>query len=266
MGGALLLAARAALAAGAGRAHRVDLEDARAAATDPIAPEVMTPGPAALKRALESQGTTPNGSLVVVAGCGGGAAIAQRLPEVLHRSPCLVLDADALNAVAADPSLMTRLKARADRGLRTVLTPHPLEAARLLGCSTAKVQSDRLQAAKALAERSACTVVLKGAGSVMASPGLLPLINNSGNARLASGGTGDVLAGWIGGAWACRGDAAPCTPEELHQLTAACVHLHGRAADALTEGGYPATAVLRASDLVMEMASELMRATHRDQR
>lgn len=266
MGGALMLAARAALAAGAGRVHRVDLDDARASATDPLAPEVMTPGSAAFNSALERHGVSPNGSLVVVAGCGGGPAIAQRLPDVLHRSPCLVLDADALNAAAADTSLMARLKARSGRGLRTVLTPHPLEAARLLGCSTAQVQANRLKAASALAERSACTVVLKGAGSVVASPGLLPWINASGNARLASGGTGDVLAGWIGGAWACRGDALPCTPGELHQLAAACVHLHGLAADALTGDGYPATAVLRASDLVLEMARELMRTTHGHQR
>jgi hydroxyethylthiazole kinase-like uncharacterized protein yjeF len=266
MGGAPVLAARAALAAGAGRVHRVDLDDARASATDSMAPEVMTPGSAAFNSALERHGVSPNGSLVVVAGCGGGAAIAQRLPDVLHRSSCLVLDADALNAVAADPSLMIRLKARSGRGLRTVLTPHPLEAARLLGCNTAQVQANRLQAASTLAERSACTVVLKGAGSVIATPGLLPWINASGNARLASGGTGDVLAGWIGGAWACRGDALPCTPDELHRLTAACVHLHGRAADAVTGDGHPATAVLQASDLVLEMARELMRATHRHQR
>ena len=82
--------------------------------------------------------------------------------------------------------------------LPTVITPHPLEAARLLKAPTAEVQQDRLLAAQRLAQRFDCTVVLKGSGTVIAAPGETPRINTSGNGRLAIGGTGDVLAGLIG--------------------------------------------------------------------
>ncbi|MFM2187279.1 MAG: NAD(P)H-hydrate dehydratase [Burkholderiaceae bacterium] len=264
MGGALMLASRAALAAGAGRVHRVDLDTSRPPPADPVTPEVMTAEETALARALTP--SAGSGSLVIVAGCGGGAAIASRLVELLHRAPCLVLDADALNALATEGALFERLAGRARRGLRTVLTPHPLEAARLLGCRTEQVQADRLRAACTLADRASCTVVLKGAGSVVATGGVIPWVNASGNARLASGGTGDVLAGWIGGAWACQGDAHPRDSGALHRLAAACVHLHGRAAETPgADGLYPASAVLCASDLIAEMTRELMRATHGQQ-
>src|SRR5690606_35951404 len=119
----------------------------------------------------------------VVCGCGGGEAVAALLPQVLAQARALVLDADALNAIAADAVLQTQLVARGAAGQPTVLTPHPLEAARLLGCDTATVQADRLAGAQALAERFAAVVVLKGAGSVIAAPQSLPTINLSGNAR-----------------------------------------------------------------------------------
>jgi hydroxyethylthiazole kinase-like uncharacterized protein yjeF len=120
------------------------------------------------------------------------------LAQVLQRSQQLVLDADALNAVAQDVNLAQLLKNRSARGLATVLTPHPLEAARLLNCTTTEVQAQRLQSAQALATQWACTVVLKGAGTVIACPGEISRINATGNAQLATAGTGDVLAGWIG--------------------------------------------------------------------
>jgi len=108
-----------------------------------------------------------------------------------------------------------------------VLTPHPLEAARLLGGHAAEVQHDRLQAATTLAARLACTVVLKGSGTVIAGPGALPAINPSGNALLATAGTGDVLAGWLGGLWAQHPQAPPAA------VAAAAVWRHGQAADAV---------------------------------
>ena len=106
-----------------------------------------------------------------------------------------------------------------------MLTPHPLEAARLLGSGAAEVQRDRLQAAATLAARFACTVVLKGSGTVIAGPGALPAINPSGNALLATAGTGDVLAGWLGGLWAQHPLALPA------EVAAAAVWRHGHAAD-----------------------------------
>jgi hydroxyethylthiazole kinase-like uncharacterized protein yjeF len=157
------------------------------------------------------------------------------LPPVLA-ARALVLDADALNAIAADPQLQALLQARGRRGAATVLTPHPLEAARLLGQSTAQVQGDRLAAARELAQRFGSVVVLKGSGSVVAAPQGRIHINPTGNARLATAGTGDVLAGMIGARLAHGEDA----------FTAAwsAVYLHGLAADT-----WPADEPLTASAL-----------------
>jgi hydroxyethylthiazole kinase-like uncharacterized protein yjeF len=187
MAGAALLAASAALHAGAGRVYVAPL-DASAARVDAQRPELMF-------RPLAALDLT---ELSVVCGCGGGDAVRAALPRVLSTAAALVLDADALNALAQDASLQTLTRQRAAHGRPTVLTPHPLEAARLLGCTTAQVQADRLKAARALVERFACTVLLKGSGTVIAAPGESPRVNLSGNARLATAGTGDVLAGMVG--------------------------------------------------------------------
>ncbi|GAA4345462.1 bifunctional ADP-dependent NAD(P)H-hydrate dehydratase/NAD(P)H-hydrate epimerase [Variovorax defluvii] len=189
MAGAALLAATAALHGGAGRVYLAPL-DAALPALAPTQPELMFRRPAAL----------PLEDLTVVCGCGGGEAIRDLLPQVLGGSRALVLDADALNAVAADEALQRQLAGRAGRP--TVLTPHPLEAARLLGTGTAEVQADRLRAATELAQRFGATVVLKGSGTIVAAPNQTPWINPTGNARLATAGTGDVLAGMIGAALA----------------------------------------------------------------
>ncbi|MFM8637804.1 MAG: NAD(P)H-hydrate dehydratase, partial [Betaproteobacteria bacterium] len=219
---------------------------------DDLAPEVMTRTVSDLARANLAPA-------VVVAGCGGGALITPLLPTLLSRAWRLVLDADALNALAAEGTLWARLQARPHHGAHTVLTPHPLEAARMLGVTTAQVQSDRLAAAQHLADRSGATVVLKGAGTVVATPGQVPWINASGNARLATGGTGDVLAGWIAGAWA----STHAERTSLHDVVAACVHLHGKAADRLEgETGQCRSLVLPASELIAEMSRELMRTGH----
>lgn len=187
MGGAALLAASAALHHGSGRVF-VALLDGGSLTVDATQPELMFRSPDALKPA----------ELTVVAGCGGGQAIAAQLPRLLSGAPRLVLDADGLNAIAADGQLQQLLRARAARQRDTVLTPHPLEAARLLGCSASEVQHDRLQAAQQLAARFGACVVLKGSGSVIAAPQTTPVINPTGNALLATAGTGDVLAGMIG--------------------------------------------------------------------
>jgi hydroxyethylthiazole kinase-like uncharacterized protein yjeF len=187
MSGAALLAGRAALHAGAGRVF-VALLGSAGLTVDPQQPELMLRSPEALD--LKAQ--------VLVCGCGGGDAVAGVLPRVLSGAQAAVLDADALNAIAADTQLQTLLRARQGRAYRTVLTPHPLEAARLLGSSAAAVQADRLQAARQLAEQFGCVVVLKGSGTVIAAPDQVSAINPTGNARLATAGTGDVLAGMVG--------------------------------------------------------------------
>jgi len=218
MGGAAVLAASAALHAGAGRVLVALVGDGPVPALDVMQPELMFRSPARLLDALPGEGLT------VVAGCGGGDAIRAWLPRCLHGAPRLVLDADALNAVATDTALQGFLNARHQRGWTTVLTPHPLEAARLLGTTTAAVMADRLGHARALSQRHHAVVVLKGSGTVVVAPGQLPWINACGNARLASAGTGDVLAGLIGAALA-RDDRDP------YSATCAAVAHHGALAD-----------------------------------
>jgi NAD(P)H-hydrate epimerase len=103
-----------------------------------------------------------------------------------------VLDADALNAVAGDLEVLA--KARAE----VILTPHPGEMARLCGVSTAEVQRDRLQKARALATERGVTVVLKGARTLVAHPGGRVAVNPTGNPGMATGGSGDILSGLLG--------------------------------------------------------------------
>ncbi|ART48855.1 NAD(P)H-hydrate dehydratase [Acidovorax carolinensis] len=225
MTGAALLAASAALHAGAGRVLVALLDDGEMA-IDMTQPELMFRRFDAL--ALEQ--------LTVVCGCGGGEAVRTVLPAVLARAARLVLDADALNAVASDAALRATVASRAGRGLPTVLTPHPLEAARLLGMSAADVQAHRLHAAQQLAEQFHCVAVLKGSGTVTATPGLPPTINPTGNARLATAGTGDVLAGMVGAHLAAGTPAQRAASEAVYQ--------HGLAADR-----WPAARPLTASAL-----------------
>lgn len=217
MQGALRLAGHAALEAGAGRVYLRPL-DASAAA--PPEPELMLHPQAWLADAPRLRAST------VVCGCGGGDAVRDVLPTLLAQAGRLLLDADALNAIAADTGLAAALQQRRQRGQGTVLTPHPLEAARLLGTSTTRVQEDRLAAARQLAQDQGAVVALKGSGSIVAAPGRLPWINASGNAALATPGSGDVLAGFLGGLWA----QAPHDDDGWHAARTA-VWLHGRAAD-----------------------------------
>jgi hydroxyethylthiazole kinase-like uncharacterized protein yjeF len=233
MAGAARLAAHAALAAGAGRTFICPL-DPDAATVDASRPEWLW------TREAWAWNDERLAACTVVCGCGGGQAVGTPLPRLLAYAGGLVLDADALNAIARQPELQSTLLARADRGQATVLTPHPLEAARLSQRSVADIQARRLAAASELAARFQCVVVLKGSGTVTAWPEGVSILNSTGNAALAHGGSGDVLAGWIGGAWAARRgrpikdaqDGRATSDTWLAaQVSAATAWLHGRAAD-----------------------------------
>lgn len=221
MCGAPILAARAALFAGAGKVH-VGLLGAGAPPYDPPFPELML---------HPADGLDLDAMSAIAAGCGLGTreAAATLVRDVLAHDAATLLDADALNLVATHDDLAAAVAARGARGHACVLTPHPLEAARLLGSDTATVQHDRLAAARALATRYASIVVLKGSGTVIASPDGRLAINPTGNAALATGGTGDVLGGLIGALLAQR--VAP------YEAALAGVYLHGLAADTLTAQG-----------------------------
>lgn len=217
MVGAALLAGRAALWVGSGRVY-VGLLDPGAPAVDPGRPELML----RQARKLPEQLT----ALAIGPGLGTGAEAATMLAAALDADCPLVLDADALNLVGRDPALQARLVARE---AATLLTPHPAEAARLLGTDTASVQRDRLAAALELARRYASLIVLKGCGSLVATPDGRWFINGTGHPGMATAGMGDVLTGIVLGLLA-QGWAA-----ELALIAA--VHLHGAAADRLAREG-----------------------------
>ncbi|WP_153110828.1 NAD(P)H-hydrate dehydratase [Propionivibrio limicola] len=218
MVGAALLAARAALHLGSGRVY-VGLLDDRAPSFDPGQPELMLRNPDLLF-----------GSSLTALACGPGmgntAAATQLLERALTLSIPLVLDADALNLVARHEPLQRILQSRSAPSL---LTPHPAEAARLLGCDVAMIQADRPVTAIRMARRFNALVALKGAGTVIATPDGRWFINTSGNPGLATAGSGDVLTGFVT-ALLAQG-WPPC------EALMAAVHLHGTAAERLVGQG-----------------------------
>jgi hydroxyethylthiazole kinase-like uncharacterized protein yjeF len=215
MTGAALLAGRAALKLGAGRVYVGMLEEL---SLDPATPELMLRHPDdALGQDLDA--------IVVGPGLGQSERADALVGAVLASDIPCVLDADALNLVADDKDLRA---ACANRRADTLLTPHPAEAARLLGAKTAEVQQDRLAAAQRLSRELNANVVLKGNGSVMVARDGHWFVNTSGNAGMASAGMGDVLSGILGALLAQKmsGEAALVLG----------VHLHGLAADECNVG------------------------------
>jgi ADP-dependent NAD(P)H-hydrate dehydratase / NAD(P)H-hydrate epimerase len=210
MGGAIRLAGEAALRTGAGLVSVAT----RGAHIGPL----IAGRPELMARAIENADALVEPlrrATVIAVGPGLGredwgvllwrAALAAGLP--------MVVDADALNLLAQQPCALPK----------AVLTPHPGEAARLLGCDTATIQRDRFAAARALAQRYEAVTVLKGAGSLVADPAGRVRVCPWGNAGMASGGMGDVLTGVV----------AALLAQGLSPWDAACagVALHARAGD-----------------------------------
>ena len=215
-GGAALLAGRAALRLGAGRVYVGLLEEL---SLDPGAPELM------LRHPDDALGLDLD-AIVIGPGLGQGERAETLLGAVLASDIACVLDADALNLIAANEDLR---KACARRAADTVLTPHPAEAARLLASTTSEVQADRFAAARNLRGNLNAHVVLKGAGSIVVARDGHWFINRSGNPGMASAGMGDVLSGILGALLAQK-----LTGESALVLG---VHLHGCAADACVRAG-----------------------------
>lgn len=212
-GGAILLCAEAALRAGAGLVRVHTREGHRPGLLARI-PEAMVPP--------EAVGVDPDWPNVVAIGPGLGQGNwgFAHLHRVAESGAALVIDADALNLVARHGMHLP---------LGSVLTPHPGEAARLLGCSVRDVQRDRFRAARELADRYQTVVVLKGAGSIVAAPGEPFAVVDAGNPGMAAGGMGDLLTGVIA---ALRGQG-------LAPFDAACAGalLHAAAGDAAAAEG-----------------------------
>jgi ADP-dependent NAD(P)H-hydrate dehydratase / NAD(P)H-hydrate epimerase len=221
--GAAALVARAALRSGAGLvsvATRVEVVDAVLA----HAPEVMgipleASGPLGLAD-LDALLSAAEGkdALVIGPGLPRGEETGRLIGELLSRLEVpVVLDADALNAVAADLSVLRRAKAP------VVLTPHPGEMARLTGRTTKEVQAQRVDMSKRLAAGLGVTVVLKGARTLIASADGQLYVNPTGNPGMATAGAGDVLSG-ICGAFVGQGLRVP-------EAIWAAVYVHGLAGD-----------------------------------
>jgi NAD(P)H-hydrate epimerase len=184
MGGAVRLCAEAALRVGVGLAS-VATRGAGVAALLAVRPEAMTHAveDAAALRPLIARADV----LAVGPGLGQGAWGRGLFEAAIDGGKPIILDADALNLLAAHPRPVPL----------AILTPHPGEAARLLGTDTAQVQADRFAAVEALAARFDCVVVLKGAGTLVAAPGETTAVIGAGNPGMATGGMGDVLTGVI---------------------------------------------------------------------
>lgn len=221
MTGAALLAARAALCLGAGKVFVGFTQSPSPLPCDPLQPELM----------CREANDVLNGGLgptVWVAGCGAGdTPYTKQVLTTLFKQRAdavMVLDADALNLLASGVISDTWV-----RNAPVVLTPHPTEAARLLGCKAGDIQADRTAAATALSSKFSAWVVLKGSGTIVCAPNGKFVINTTGNPGLATAGTGDVLAGMIGSL------IAQDLP--LDQAIQGAVWLHGAAADACVAAG-----------------------------
>jgi len=216
-GGAIMLCAEAALRSGAG------LVDA--ATREIHVPALLARLPEALAHvptyASQFDASLERADVIAIGpGLGQEEWGAPLLAKAIAAGKPLVLDADALNLLAAAPMQLPN---------DAILTPHPGEAARLLDCSAADVQRDRFGAARELANRYRCVVVLKGAGTIVASPQHLPRVVATGNPGMAVGGMGDVLTGVI----------AALRAQGLDAFNAASVGalLHGAAGDAAAADG-----------------------------
>ena len=252
MSGAAVLAGRGALRSGLGLLQIVTPQEI-AKDVDAVITEATVwsaPGedclneeawPVILKQSEKAQ------ALAVGPGLAQNPRFVTVLEEIMRNITCpVVLDADALNLVASEPSLL-----RLRDGLGPlILTPHPGEMARLCGCSVEDIELNRLEVAVAKAVEWEAVVVLKGSVTIIASPDGRAFFNPTGNPGLGTGGTGDVLTGSIL-AWLAQG----VTP-----LEAAClsVYLHGKSADILaTEYGWLGFTALEVADQLPKARREL---------
>ncbi len=216
-GGAVQLAAGAALRTGAGLVS-VATRAAQVGALNAALPEAMARG---VETDAELDALLARADVLALGpGLGTGEWSRHLLARSLASDMPQVVDADALNLLAQAPRAL---------GAASVITPHPGEAARLLGCSVAQVQEDRYAAVRELARRHACVAVLKGSGSLVAAPDGRVAVCPWGNPGLASGGTGDVLTGVI----------AALLAQRMPAWDAACVGVaaHARAGDLAAREG-----------------------------
>ena len=199
--------------------------------------------------ALEHVLTRPADVIAVGPGIGTSPGTVTFVRGLLERAGVpLVLDADALNAFAADPERLV-----GPEGRDVIITPHPGELARLVGVTAADVQANRLELAQSFAETHQLYVVLKGHRTIIATPEGRVFVNPTGNPGMATGGMGDLLTGMIA-AWL----------GQLLDAEAACklaVYLHGMAGD-LAEASEGEVSLLP-SDVVAHLGDAILELTAR---
>ena len=243
MSGALVLAGQAALYSGADWVVLIMLDTASAHLV-PEQPELMVHDAHSVQPHEALTRIQPD-VIAIGPGLGQSQLALQWLRTALAWPVSLVIDADAINLLSTHPELMDSLQ---QRTYPTTLTPHPGEAARLLGCSSAQVQADRMQSLADLVALTNSVVVLKGQGTLISSPAHQSLQCMQGNPALAVGGSGDVLTGCVAAI------AAQGIQHGLSLWEASClaVQLHAMAADDLVGKGIGPVG-LTPSELVREL-------------
>ncbi len=219
MAGACIMAAQAALRCGVGLLRIATDASIYPIVAQAVPEAVFFPLDRADRSACEQYlEEALKASTACVVGCGLGKLAETLCPTVFsHCKIPLVIDADGLNFCARHSGALNQIQAP------LVITPHPGEAARLAGRSVAEIQQDRIEAAKSISKNTDTVTVLKGAATVIANPEGRCLINPTGNAGMAKGGSGDVLAGIIGSFM-----AQGLSP---FQAAGAGAYLHGLAGD-----------------------------------
>lgn len=243
MVGAIMLATRAALLCGAGKVFSASIAS-NPLSVDTLHPEIMYRTPQALLELI------PALSCVVIGPGLGQTPVAIAMLEFwLPQNIPLLVDADALNLITKHAHLQALV---ANRNAETIITPHPGEAARLLGTTVDDVQKSRSESALKLAQNLHVICVLKGAGTICTNQQGAMFINTTGNPGLASAGTGDVLSGII----------ASLIAQGLSCLDAAKmgVFVHGAAADTLVTRGIGPIG-LTASEVAQEARNILNQLT-----
>jgi len=220
--GAPKLAARGAFAAGAGLVSIVCPDDVWSVVASGSLEVMVHPE----SSAPWQQPASNVGAIVV--GPGWGKSRGDCLSQLLATDKILVLDADALNMIAGDESMQ---KMVADRKALTLLTPHPGEAARLLGVSVQSIQTDRKQSLLALTSRYNCWVVLKGNETLVGSPDAEVFLSPFGSPQMAVAGCGDVLAGVIAAQLVIADGRKADASDSTELAVTASVALHGLAGE-----------------------------------
>ncbi|QIW10332.1 NAD(P)H-hydrate dehydratase [Francisella sp. LA112445] len=240
MNGALQLAGKSSLYSGCGKVSMISLDkDFRA---DISMPELMT-------KSLQNIPKDLNTFSALAVGVGFDITDdSEKVLELIidNLTQPTIFDADALNIIATNQQIREKFIKLENK----IITPHPAEAARLLGCTTKEIQEDRFAVVRALAKKYNSTVVLKGAGSLICKDDKI-YINATGNQGMAVAGQGDVLSGIIG-AFLSQG---------LDTLSASrlAVYIHGLAGDNLAKklGGYIGIFPSRVADEVCEVLNFL---------